>query len=211
MMSQNKDPRNTPGPDADPSDAFLDALSERAAADSQANLANGGRVIEAVFNDPTVRAALGDHVPIDRNKDLRAKLFAQHDAILRDQRMDDNAYWERPEKAQRRIILKHQFSGAKDSHIAIEVVADAKVIYVDVEHDPGRIPVSQIAQHIVGGVDLGGEDVFDDDTTKGSVESLSRRTPWRIVIRSGQQTYRLVITKQLEKNWDYDLRLEPKE
>ena len=205
-MSQNKDPRNTPGPDADPSDAFLDALSERAAADSQANLANGGRVIEAVFNDPTVRAALGDHVPIDRYKDLRAKLFAQHDAILRDQRMDDNAYWESPEKAQRRLILKHQFSGAQDSEIAIEIDRDRKVIYIETE--PGRIPVTQVAQHIMNSVDLGGEDVFDDDTREGF---QCRRTSWRIVIRSGQQTYRLVITKQIEKNWDYDLRLDPKE
>ena len=133
------------------------------------------------------------------------------DTEFTDQRMDDNAYWERPEKARRRLILKHQYSGAKDSHIAIEVVADAKVIYVDFEHDPGRIPVSQIAQHIVNSVDIGGEEPFDDDTVKGSVENLSRRTPWRIVIRSGEQTYRLVITKQHEKSWDYDLRVEPRE
>lgn len=58
-MSPKKDPRNTPRPDADPSDAFLDALSERAVADSQANLVSGGRVIESVCDDPEVRAAVG--------------------------------------------------------------------------------------------------------------------------------------------------------
>lgn len=58
MMSQSKDPRNTPGPDIDPSDAFLDALTERSVAESKANLASGGRVLESVFDDPTVLAAL---------------------------------------------------------------------------------------------------------------------------------------------------------
>lgn len=64
-MSPKQDPRNTPGPDTDPSDAFLDALTERSAAESKANLASGGRVLESVFDDPEVRAALDDCVPHD--------------------------------------------------------------------------------------------------------------------------------------------------
>jgi hypothetical protein len=206
-MSPKNDPRNTSGPE-DPSDAFLDALTERAAADSQANLAAGGRVLESVFDDPTVRAALGDHVPTDHYKEQRAKLFAQHDALLRSQRMDDNAYWERPEKAQRRLILKHQYSCAQDAHIALEVDVDTKAIYVDVEHGTGRIPVTQIAEHIVFSLDLGGEEPFDDDTLAGFG---SRRTPWRIVVRTGDTQFHLTITKQVEKHWDYNLQLVPKE
>ncbi len=195
-MTQNKDPRNTKP----------QSLAERSAQDSAENLAQGGRVIDSVFNDPTVRAALGDHAPTDRYKEQRAALIAKNDALLRSQRMDDNAYWERPEKAQRRLILKHQFSSAKDSEIAIEVDHEHKAIYV--EADPGRVPVSQVAQYIVHSVDLDGEDAFDDDTREGF---QCRRTAWRIVIRSGENVYRLVITRQLEKNWDYDLRVEPKE
>ncbi len=204
-MTQNKDPRNTPGTE-DPSDAFLDGLTERAVADSQANLANGGRVLESVFDDTTVRAALGDHAPTDHYKEQRAKLIAKRDALLRSQRMNDNAYWVRTEKAQRRLILKHQFSGAQDSEIAIEIDHEYKAIYVETE--PGRLAVTQIAQYVAHSVDLGGEEAYDDDTGEGF---QCRRTPWRIVIRSGQQTYRLVITRQLEKNWDYDLRLQPME
>ena len=212
-MSPKQDPRNTSGTD-DPSDAFLDALTERAAADSQANLAAGGRVIESVFDDPMVRQALGvssPDVPSDRYKDLRAAIIKKNDALLRQQGMDDNAYWARPAKAQRKLILKHQYSCAQDAHIALEVSMETKVIYIDVEHDPGRVPVTQIAQFVVHGLDLGGEDPFDDDTAKGSVESFSRRTPWRIVVRSGDAMFLLTITKQLEKNWDYNLQLVPKE
>jgi len=151
---------------------------------------------------------LGDHAPRNRYQDLRAKLIAKQDSLLRSQRMEDRAYWERPDKAQRRLILKHQFSGAQDSEIAIEVDHEKKAIYIETEL--GRVPVTQIAQHIVGSVDLGNEVAYDDDTVKGSVESFSRRTPWRNVIRSGGQTFRLVITKQQE-SWDYDLRVEPRE
>lgn len=203
-MSPKQDPRNTFGPE--PSEAFKDALTERAAADVAQSLAKGGRVLETVLDDPTVRAALGDDAPRDRYKDFRAKLFAQHDALLRSQLMDDNAYWQLAEKTQRRLILKHQFSGAQDSEIAIEINHERKAIYIETE--PWRVPVSQVAKYIVQSVDLGGEEAFDDDTCEGF---QCRRTSWRILIRSGQQTYRLVITKQLEKNWDYDLRLEPKE
>ena len=209
MSSKDKDPRNTPGTEPDPSDAFLDALTERAATDSQANLAAGGRVIESVFDDPMVRQALGvssPDVPSDRYKDLRAAIIKKNDALLRQLATDDNTYWLKADKTQRRLILKHQFSGAQDSEIAIEIDHDRKVIYIETE--AGRVPVSQVAQYIAHSVDLGGEEAYDDDTGEGY---QCRRTPWRIVIRSGQQTYRLVITKQLEKNWDFDLRLEPKE
>lgn len=214
MMSPKKHLRSTPGPDADPSDAFLDALSERAAKDSAENLSNGGRVAESVFDDPTVRQALGvplPDVPVDRYKDLRAAIIAKNDALLRQQNMNDNAYWLQANKAQRRVILKHQFSCAQDAHVAIEVASDKKVIYIDVEHDPGRVPVTQIAQLVVhGGLDIGGEEPFNDDTADGSVESFSRRTPWRIVVRSGDALFHLTITKQYENNWDYNLQLVPK-
>jgi hypothetical protein len=215
-MTQNKDPRNNPGTE-DPSDAFLDGLTERAAADSQANLTAGGRVIESVFDDPIVKAELEQadqpHHPLpDRYKGLRQQILARNAALLRQQGMDDNAYWARPAKAQRHLILKHQYSCAQDAHIALEVAFDTKVIYIDVEHDPGRVPVTQIAQFVVhGGLDLGGEEAFYDDTVKGSVESFSHRTPWRIVVRSGDAMFLLTITRQLEKNWDYNLQMVPRE
>lgn len=174
-MTQDKDPRSTPGPDADPSDAA---------------------------------AALGDHVPRHSYKELRAKVIARKDALLRQQRMEDHAYWLQADKAQRRLLLKHQFSGAQDSHIALEVVSETKVIYVDVEHDSGRIPVTQIAEYIVFSLDLGGEEPFDDDTVEGF---SSRRTPWRIVVRTGDAQFRLAITKQIQKHWDYNLQLMPRE
>lgn len=209
MSSKDKDPRSTPGTEEDPPNAFLDGLTERAAADSQANLAAGGRVIESVFDDPMVRQALGvplSDVPVDRYKDLRAAIIAKNDALLRQQAMDDNAYWLKADKAQRQIILKHQFSGASDSHIASEIDHERKTIFIEVEHDAGRVPVTQIAQFVVNGLDLGGEVAYDDDTGESY---QCRRTPWRIVIRSGQQTYRLTITKQIEKHWDYSLQLVP--
>jgi hypothetical protein len=216
MSSKDKNPRSTPGTEPDHSDAFLDGLSERAAADSQANLAAGGRVIESVFNDPTVKAALDQadqprHPLPDRYKGLRQQILARNDALLRSRAMDDNAYWDRPAKAQRKLILKHQYSCAQDAHVALEVSLETKVIYVDVEHDPGRVPVTQIAEFIAFRLDLGGEEPFDDDTKQKSVEGLSRRSPWRIVIRSGDAMFHLTITKQHEKNWDFNLQLIAKE
>jgi hypothetical protein len=212
MSSKDKASRNTPGTEPDPSDAFLDALTERAATDSQANLAAGGRVLESVFDDPIVKSHLDAVSAPIISKSVYKRLTARHDALLRSREMDDNDYWARPAKAQRKLILKHQYSCAQDAHIALEVSMETKVIYIDVEHDPGRVPVTQIAQFIVhGGLDLGGEEAFDDDTAKGSVESFSRRTPWRIVVRSGDAMFLLTITKQLEKNWDYNLQLVPKE
>lgn len=209
MMSQKDKPASTPSTEFDPSDAFLDGLTKRAAADSQANLVAGGRVLESVFDDPIVRAALGGDAPPDRYKEQRAKLIARQDALQRQQAMDDHAYWLKADKAQRHLILKHQYSCAQDAQVALEVSLETKVIYVDVEHDPGRVPVTQIAEFIAFRLDLGGEEPFDDDTVKGSVESFSRRTTWRIVIRSGDALFHLVITKQLEKHWDYNLQLVP--
>jgi hypothetical protein len=219
MSSKDKDPRNTPGTEADPSDAFLDALAERAAKDSVNNRANGGKILASIFDDPLVKSHLDAVPPPDDgaahfsapiiSNSVYKRLIARNDALLRSRVMADNAYWARPAKAQRHLILKHQFSCAQDAHVALEVSTETKVIYVDVEHDPGRVPVSQIAEFIAFRLDLGGEEPYDDDTVKGSVESFSRRTTWRIVIRSGDALFHLVITKQLEKHWDYNLQLVP--
>lgn len=144
----------------------------------------------------------------ERYSVLRAAIIAKSEALRRAQLEADRAYWLRPDKQQQRIILKHQMSGAQDAHIKVEVDAANKVIYVEIDHNDGRIPVSLLAFHILQWVDLGGEATYDDDTAGGWT---CRRTPWRIAIKSGPYRARLVITKQLLNGWDFDLQMEASE